>query len=753
MTTEERKKLEQQALSLLSHYSIITIGNDKIPNFTWKEQQQKKLTPEELSERVKNSGTNGIGIITGFEFLECIDVDTKVFSTQIEKDEFWNEYYQTLKDSIVDFEDKFCVYVTKSGGFHILYKSKRVQGNTKIASLKGHKEAVLESRGNGGYIFVYPQKKYAKKTYSEVDFITDADRETLWNISRSYNFIEEKPEEPKKDKKIYSDDEITPWQDFNDKTDIWNVIQEDFFVPSNGQKKKHYLIKRHGSEAAHSGYVFRDSGCMFLFTTGTIYPNEKLISPFTAFTYKYHNGDFKEAAKDLYEQGFGSRLKKKIEENKPIIEKPLPIENIAFPLDIFPTEIQYYILECNSKLDSNVDYMGCSLMWLISVCVGNSFEIEVKRGWNENGVIWVAVVGKAGIGKTPSINNVIFPLNKLNFKEIKRYHIQLEQYNYYMSLNKKEKEELSEPPKPIKTQFIANDITLEALVDLHQESDNAVGVFKDELAGWFKDMNKYRAGSDLEFWLSCWSGKSVSLNRMTRAGSFIEKPFIPVLGGIQPSIFNQFATDENKDNGFLDRMLLSFPDAKVDEYNENELHYSDIQWYSDAITNFFQTLKSKILKRDNEGKIQTQLSKFDKEAKIEWKRIFNKITEHQNNEDENEYLKSMYPKQKSYIPRFALLIHLFSSAFEDDINSLEISKESILKAEKLSDYFVMNAKKIKIEATEIKDLKSASKGVENTFDKLKAIHSADPKFNRSKVAELLGVSRQTIINLVKKIEE
>ena len=29
----------------------------------------------------------------------------------------------------------------------------------------------------------------------------------------------------------------------------------------------------------------------------------------------------------------------------------------------------------------------------------------------------------------------------------------------------------------LKKQFIANDITLEALIDLHQESDNAVAVF------------------------------------------------------------------------------------------------------------------------------------------------------------------------------------------------------------------------------------------------------------------------------------
>lgn len=745
---------ELQALNFLEYFSVITIGQDKIPNHKWKECQSNKLTEEQFLKNLRDSSTEGIGIVTGFESLEVIDVDTKVFSTQLEKDEFWKEYYQSLKDNILDFENKFSVYVTKSGGYHILYKSKRVVGNTKIAKLKGHKEAVIETRGTGGYVFVYPGKRYQNtRSYFQLEFITDDDRQTLWNISSAYNHIEKAPEEPKKEKKIYSDDEVTPWQDFNDKTDIWSVIQDDFFIPTNGQKKDHYLIKRHGATSAHSGSVFKDSGCMYLFSTGTIYPHEQLISPFVAYAYKMHNGDFKEATKDLYNQGFGSRLKKEIEENKPKIDKPLPISDIDFPLDIFPSDIQYYILECNKKLDANIDYMGCSLLWLISVCVGNTYEIEVKKGWTEPAVIWLAVVGRAGIGKTPSIDNIIKPLNVLNFKEIKRYSDQMEIYNYYNELTKKEKEEHPEPMKPKKTQFIANDITLEALVDLHQESDNAVGVFKDELAGWFKDMNKYRAGSDLEFWLSCWSSKSVSVNRMTRKGSFIERPFIPVLGGIQPSIFNQFATDENKDNGFLDRMLLSFPDAKVEEYNENEMHISDIMWYSSTITKFYQGLKGTILKRDNDGKIITQTLKFKQEAKDEWKRIFNRITKEQNNDEENEYLKSMYPKQKSYIPRFALLIHIFSSNFDEKVNVNEISKDSILKAEKLSNYFIMNAKKIKIEAAELKDIKSAMKGAETTYDKLLAIYKSDSNFNRTKVAEQLGISRQQVINLIKKIEE
>ena len=78
-----------------------------------------------------------------------------------------------------------------------------------------------------------------------------------------------------------------------------------------------------------------------------------------------------------------------------------------------------------------------------------------------------------------------------------------------------------------------------------------------------KDMNKYREGSDLEFWLSCWSGSPVILTRVTRKGSYIERPSIPVLGGIQPSVLTNFNTSENKENGFMDRILLCYPDLKI----------------------------------------------------------------------------------------------------------------------------------------------------------------------------------------------
>lgn len=769
--------MEENKLKLFyNNFSLITVSSEKVPNFSWKSAQSKKISWDKFIEQWNYHGgktwtdkdkitheikkTENFGIVTGFEYLECIDVDLKVFSTAKEQKEFWEEYLGYLKDNILDFDDKFVIYKTKNAGYHILYKTKRVEGNLKLAKLKGHKEAVIETRGIGGYIFAYPDNKVSKKSYHQIEFISDEDRFVLMSFSKMYNYVEDIPEAPKKEKKQYQDGEITPWDDYNSKHTVFDVINDEFTIVGNLSKK--YVIKRHGGTSPHSGYVFKDTGFLYLFSTACDpYPHEKLITPFYAYTLRYHHGDFSEATKTIYEKGYGSRRKQVIKELKESVNlkltEPEKIKfdekDLVFPIDIFPNDIQEYLIECNTKLDSSIEYMGVSLLWLISVCIGNSIDVEVKKGWNENLSVWISVVGKAGLGKTPSISNVIFPLIKINAKEIKNYIKEMEKYEHYESLSKKEKEEHNEVYKPTKSQFIANDITLEALVDLHQESDNAVGVFKDELAGWLKDMNKYREGSDLEFWLSTWSGKSINLNRLTRKGSFVEKPFIPVLGGIQPSIFNTFYTEENKDNGFMDRMLLCYPDLKIDYYNDSEICEELLKWYKEVVISFYDTIKS-IIKRDEDGSIITLTSKFSDEAKEEWKRIFNEMTDIQNNEEENEYLKSMFPKQKSYIPRFAALIHVFDEFFSDGGNTLLISKESVLKAEKLSKYFIATAKKIKINSVEVSKLKTTINGSKGKSEKEKLfdIWKANRKFNKVETAELLGVSRVSIYSWVKEFE-
>lgn len=732
-------------------FSIIPVDEHKRPIGAWKQYQQQSRTKTEIDSL--NSPL--YGAITGYNGLEVIDVDCKVIQSISEQNKFFDEFLNLLRDNIDDFDLKFVIAKTKNRGYHILYRCSVVQGNTKIAKLQGCKEAIIESRGVGGMVVIY-DNMLSNLQYSEVQTITERDREILWEICKIYNSVPEieEPKELKTTQKTIGDFKISVWEDYNNRVRIWDLISDEFSIVKKLSDKS--LIKRNGAKSLTSGTLF-DSNKIFLFSTGTQYPNEKPLSPFDIYAIKFCNSDYKRAAKELYQKNYGSRFEKELPTIKTKISEKINIEqvetNVVFPIDVFPTGIQQYFLECQSKLSSSVDFMGCSMLWLLSLIIGNSMKIRVKNGWVESCNVWISLVGEAGIGKTPSVSKVIFPLEKMNNQEIRRYMKHYEKYQAYESLDKKEKALNEEVRKPLKTQMIVNDVTIEACVELHEENKNSIGIFKDELAGWFKDMNKYRQGSDLEFWLSSWSNKGIAVNRKTAKSSFVESPILPVLGGIQPNILVQFFTEENKDNGFIDRMLTSYPELVVEKYNEGEISQELIDWYDGVIVGFFNHIKSDIITVNYDGEIESKIWNFSPEAKTEWIRIFNEITDSQNSDNENEYLKSMYPKQKSYIPRFALMTAVLNSFFNSQYTYI-IEKQDILNAEKLSKYFVSMAKKHKIltiEKTSIKQTIEENKKL-TTKEKITAILKDSPNTKVKIIAEMLGITRQAVDKHIKSME-
>ena len=178
-----------------------------------------------------------------------------------------------------------------------------------------------------------------------------------------------------------------------------------------------------------------------------------------------------------------------------------------------------------------------------------------------------------------------------------------------------------------------------------------------------------------------------------------------------------------------------------------------MQWYSDSIVKFFQSVTNKRISRDIDGNIIPTILRWSDEAKIEWIRIFDKITEIQNSDNESEYMKSMLPKQKAYIPRFALLLHAFNIGLSGDLGTGQITKEDILNAEKLSEYFIAMAKKVKVnsmDSAEITKVLNTQKGdKKNAFA---TIYKKNPDVKLSQVAESLGVNRQTIYKYKTEID-
>jgi predicted transcriptional regulator YheO len=79
----------------------------------------------------------------------------------------------------------------------------------------------------------------------------------------------------------------------------------------------------------------------------------------------------------------------------------------------------------------------------------------------------------------------------------------------------------------------------------------------------------------------------------------------------------------------------------------------------------------------------------------------------------------------------------------------------MLKAEKLSKYFIQMAKKVKVNSIEHKEIKDVIYQSKNKTNKEKffEMYQSNPELNKNSVAEMLGLSRTQIYRYIAEIEK
>ena len=719
-----------------NNLNLLIAGKDKRPIYSNWNTHFKELPQLEALKDISNN----YGIICGqaSDNLEVLDIDLKVFKSLEQANEFFNNLIDLIEDNINHARKKLSLYSTQNGGYHILYKCEKIEGNKKISvidpkdAIKQNNNCVIETRGEGGYVVAYLNNNLTGwLKYNEITYISTAERETIikWCEALSFKTYEAKTIKVEPMQKTG----VSVWEDFNDRNDVFDLIKDEFDQKKNLKDK--IIVKRHGAASAYSGYIYKDTGCLYLFSTGTQYPAETLLAPFNVYTIKYHYGNYSDAAKALFKEGYGQLLQTPTV-NLPDYEDLKP-SSLEFPIEIFPDFIQAYILEQNKVNDNIVDFMAAAVLWVASVIVGNDIKIQIKKGWVDICSVWIACVGRAGLGKTPSLDAVIDPLTKLNQKEMLHFQNEFKKWDALEVQKGQTKED-----KPTNKQFIANDVTLEALIELLGQNES-VGVFKDELKGWVLEMDRYRDGSDLQFWLSSFSGSAFSSNRKSSGVTVVKTPNLPVIGGIQPNIVSEIASSSNKSNGFMDRLLLAYPEANVAPFNLAQLDQNLLNSWSEYIVTMYNAVKSKFHK---------ETAVLTPEAMEVYSRIYNEMTEKQNDGEINEVLKGIYPKLKTYLGRFSFLLHFLDTSFNNFEGVLQVEALAVEKAGVLIEYFSNNALKINSKLNDnlnINKVLSNNRKAITPKDKIVSILKSGLELNNTEIAAAVGCSR-TYVSKIKK---
>lgn len=359
------------------------------------------------------------------------------------------------------------------------------------------------------------------------------------------------------------------------------------------------------------------------------------------------------------------------------------------PLDALPAKLQDMVLALVRQENYSIEYTLASLLVAASTAIGNAVNICIRGGWISNAAMYMILVGRPGMGKTPPLDFAFRPIRKHDAKAIRKFKEEMEHYNEALERQRGKKEDCDTlPPKPILRRTIISDFTPESLIRAHDDNKRGVVLYVDEIMGMFNAVNQYSKGQLIEQLLTAFSGKALDVSRCSMPVPIhIEHPFINIVGTMQTTRMHELIDKGYKANGFLDRFLFVYPTSqKIADWADDEPSSSSS---FDSYSAMWQTVIDKILalpySLDEDDDVQNVL-KFSKDASYyftAWRntaiRVVNKIKD-------DALVDSRIMKTPMLTARLALTIQILRWAC-GEVHKDYVDIDSIKAAIRLSDYF------------------------------------------------------------------
>lgn len=388
-----------------------------------------------------------------------------------------------------------------------------------------------------------------------------------------------------------------------------------------------------------------------------------------------------------------------------------------FPEDVLPDPLRLYVRAVSKSLPCPPDFLGVSLLVAASALLGRSRAVRVKDSWKEEGNLWAAIVAPPGAMKTPAVKKVMAPLKAIQAKVIEdfqedhaawegervvyrareaAYKGELRKFFAAFPLAEADDEDAPDPPAPLRPEprqphLFTDDVTLEALAVVLQDSPRGVLRETDEFLGIFRSFDQYKGkGADRQGYLSLWSGASIKVDRKSAKGSLIvQHPFFSLLGGIQPDMLGELEDDKGREDGMVHRILFSMPEAEpVPPMNfEDDVPLAcDGVWAAACVALF------KFSQEEGGSPKVLPLSVEGGKAFLAW------YDRHRLEALAPSFPKSLlgpWSKFKAYLVRLALVLHCLREAccvVDPDGGwchglTSEVDEKDVLGAERLVEYF------------------------------------------------------------------
>jgi hypothetical protein len=371
---------------------------------------------------------------------------------------------------------------------------------------------------------------------------------------------------------------------------------------------------------------------------------------------------------------------------------------VPFPVDALPGSCRRLVTEAAAALECPPDLVALPMLATLGSAIGDARWVQLKESWKERANIYAAVIANPGAKKTPAAGVATEPAERKQIEMRNEYRKKYREYERSMLEYDKDKRECRKsgtadplpPSPPVMERTYVDDTTVEALVPVLRDNPRGVVVIKDELTGWIKAMDQYKAGgkgADRQFYLSGWSRKSYVNDRKGEAEAVIlPHPFMSVVGSIQPDVLHELS--DGREDGMLDRFLFADPAPVASRWTDEEISTQAREGYA----RLYEGIRSLSLGLDDHGDPMPAMVHFSPDAKAALRDEINGIRSEMEIPGFPERLQWVWSKIEAYVARLSLIIALCRVVEKRAPERIEA--EDVLRASALVAYFKSHARRV-----------------------------------------------------------
>lgn len=410
-------------------------------------------------------------------------------------------------------------------------------------------------------------------------------------------------------------------------------------------------------------------------------------------------------------------------------------EDTGFPLDVFPQSVQSIILDMAKYENYKIEFIATSMLSAVSAALGGTYRIRIKGDWQSNGALYVILVGRPGLGKTPPLEAAYRPIRKHDYALFKAYEAEMEAWKAAGENGR----------KPVLKRTIISDFTPESLLLTHNNNPRSVVILVDEIMGMFNSANRYTNGQLIEQLLTAWSGGALDVTRVSNTiPVHIEHPCINIIGGTQTKRVHELLRKGFEENGLLDRILFVLPkSSRMSEW----VNRDDDGEKMSATATRWENILDKVLALDYDTEAEERIPhvlSMDREAKEYFFSWWNSKVERINKIEDDAEVDSREMKHPAQVARLALLMQVLRHA-SGESHLQFVDMVSVKAAIRLNDYFENSY--VRIRSFVANDTcedppKVLLSMLPDTFDTKTAIAIGK---------EQQGVSERTVMNYLKEL--